>query len=160
MDFNKKGLMAILAMLCVVIAAGSACAADDGQVLTDSGNGDVVGDNNNNAQEVLNDNSDDVADDISDVDNGLTGEGYDGSQGPDVIINGDIGNETVTNSTGNATGNITCHASGEALSAVSHNDTNSTGVGSKLSQYATGNPILVLLIVIAVIGCVIAVKRR
>ena len=151
MDFNKKGLMAILAMLCVVIAAGSVCAADDGQVLTDAGNGDVVGDNN--AGEVLNDSSDDV-------DNGLTGEGYDGSQGPDVIINGDIGNETVTNSTGNATGNVTGHASGEAPSAVSHNDTNTTGVGSKLSQYATGNPILLLLAVSAIGAGAYAIKRR
>ena len=151
MDFNKKGLMAILAMLCVVIAAGSVCAADDGQVLTDAGNGDVVGDNN--AGEVLNDSSDDV-------DNGLTGEGYDGSQGPDVIINGDIGNETVTNSTGNATGNVTGHASGEAPSAVSHNDTNTTAVGSKLSQYATGNPILLLLAVSAIGAGAYAIKRR
>ena len=158
MDFNKKGLMAILAMLCVVIAAGSVCAADDGQVLTDAGNGDVVGDNN--AGEVLNDSSDDVSNGINDVDNGLTGEGYDGSQGPDVIINGDIGNETVTNSTGNATGNVTGHASGEAPSAVSHNDTNTTGVGSKLSQYATGNPILLLLAVSAVAAGAYAIKRK
>ena len=158
MDFNKKGLMAILAIICVVISAGAASAAADGQVLTDSGNGDVVGDNN--AGEVLNDSSDDVSNGINDVDNGLTGEGYDGSQGPDVIINGDIGNETVTNSTGNATGNVTGHASGEAPSAVSHNDTNTTGVGSKLSQYATGNPILLLLAVSAIGAGAYAIKRR
>ena len=150
MDFNKKGLMAILAIICIVISAGAASAADDGQILTDTPDKDVIGDDSGNENLNTDDGSNNPAgDDGYVVDNGLTGEGYDGSQGHDVSVNETAENNTYANTTSNATDDS---SSPTADTTAAGNMTNSTSIPNKLNQFVTGNPILVLLAVFAVIA--------
>ena len=148
MDFNKKVLMALLAVFCVIVSAGAICAAEDTnqEVVSESGDGDVVladnenvNDDGNNDQNVSGDND------------------YDGSQGPDVVPPQDSLNETnnTTNVTANATGNVT----GNATHNVTDNST-SNATPQKGSNYVTGNPILALLAVSAVAGGLTIYRRK
>lgn len=148
MDFNKKVLMALLAVFCVIVSAGAICAAEDAnsEVVSESGDGDAVladnenvNDDGNNDQDVSGDND------------------YDGSQGPDVVPPQDNLNETnnTTNVTANATGNATGEPTQNVTDNSTGNATHQTG-----SNYVTGNPILALLAVSAVAGGIAVYRKK
>lgn len=125
-----KKILAILAIFCVLVSAGAVCAADDFGQLG-SNYADDSGYAGSNYQD----------------DGGWAGSQY---------------NETLENATANAAGeptnatnatNITAQAAGEPTNA-----TNATE--SVQSMLATGNPILILLVVVAVLGGYVVYKRR
>lgn len=125
-----KKILAILAIFCVLVSAGAVCAADDFGQLG-SNYADDSGYAGSNYQD----------------DGGWAGSQY---------------NETLENATANAAGeptnatnatNITAQAAGEPTNA-----TNATE--SVQSMLSTGNPILILLVVVAVLGGYVVYKRR
>lgn len=125
-----KKILAILAIFCVLVSAGAVCAADDFGQLG-SNYADDSGYAGSNYQD----------------DGGWAGSQY---------------NETLENAIANAAGeptnatnatNITAQAAGEPTNA-----TNATE--SVQSMLATGNPILILLVVVAVLGGYVVYKRR
>lgn len=126
----KNKLFAVLAIFCVIFSACAVCAADD-----------VMG---------LNETHDDISDDYPYdevvVDETGMNDTFDGTQRslnetslPDV-------NDTAQNQTdANSTGNATVPAAGEDVS-------NATNTTANLGLPATGNPILALLAICAVLG--------
>lgn len=148
MDLSKK-LLSLLAIFCVIASAGVACAAD-------VGSGDGVIDGYAGMQYGA------AADDAV-LEDGIT---QDDAAGADTLEPGNglplenqtgpVGNTTsnaVGNATGNATGNSTGHAAGEP--------TNTTGnATANHSMPATGNPILALFAVTAVLGGYAALRRK
>ena len=163
-----KKILAILAIFCVLVSAGAVCAADDfGQ----------LGSNYADDSGYVGSNYQDYDDGIADSDSGYVGSNYqdydDGIADDDSDYAGsnyqDDGgwagsqyNETLENATAQAAGeptnatnatNITAQAAGEPTNA-----TNATG--SVHSMLATGNPILILLVVAAVLGGYVVYKRR
>lgn len=139
MNISKK-LLALLAIFCIVASAGVVCAADNG---TDDGwAGSQYQDNGNWAGSQYNETSVD----------------HEGGPyiDPDYAHHEPAAGEP-TNSTGNstnATGNSTGHAAGE----LSNNTTNKTANPYKLP--ATGNPVLVLLGVSAILGGCAVLRRK
>ncbi len=148
-SFKKN--IAILAIFCVLVSAGAVCAADDfGQ----------LGSNYADDSGYVGSNYQDYDDGIADSDSGYVGSNYqdydDGIADDDSDYAGsnyqDDGgwagsqyNETLENATAQAAGEPT-------------NATNATG--SVHSMLATGNPILILLVVAAVLGGYVVYKRR
>lgn len=138
MDLNKN-IFAILAVFLVLLSVCAVSAADDTGVLsTDDGN--VLGVDGNT----------DI--NVTAVDDGnATGSGNTTVK----VLDNATGNST-TNTTGNTTGNITGNAT--------HNATNSTGNATSpmntLQKLATGNPILALLAVTAVLGGYTVMRRK
>lgn len=158
MNISKK-LLTLLAIFCVIASAGVACAADvnadmDGTYLSavdDMGVGDHP--------------------DFDDVDDATYDGGWAGSQYNGNVENGHPGapeidpdyahNEAAgepINATGNSTDNATTNVTGNATAQAVQNQTaNATNMHSML---ATGNPILLLLGVTAVLGAGVALRRR
>ena len=149
MDLSKK-LLTLLAIFCVIASAGVVCAADsDGGYLAT-----------------------DYADDLGDVDDGgYAGSNYQddggwaGSQYEDGGYAGsnyrDDGgwagsqyNETLENQTAQ---NTTALAAGEPVNATANVTANST---TSHTMLATGNPVLLLLGVSAVLGGVAVLRRK
>ena len=129
--FFKK-ILAILAIFCVLVSAGAVCAADDfGQ----------LGSNYADDSGYVGSNYQDYDDGIADDDSGYAGSNYQDDGG----WAGSQYNETLENATAQAAGEPT-------------NATNATG--SVHSMLATGNPILILLVVAAVLGGYVVYKRR
>ena len=129
-SFKKN--IAILAIFCVLVSAGAVCAADDfGQ----------LGSNYADDSGYVGSNYQDYDDGIADDDSGYAGSNYQDDGG----WAGSQYNETLENATAQAAGEPT-------------NATNATG--SVHSMLATGNPILILLVVAAVLGGYVVYKRR
>ena len=127
-----KKILAILAIFCVLVSAGAVCAADDfGQ----------LGSNYADDSGYVGSNYQDYDDGIADDDSGYAGSNYQDDGG----WAGSQYNETLENATAQAAGEPT-------------NATNATG--SVHSMLATGNPILILLVVAAVLGGYVVYKRR
>ena len=130
MDLSKK-IFAILAIFCVLASAGAVYATDNFGYADDMG-GYIGSDYSDNVGYAADD------------------SGYAWSQY----------NETLENATANAAGeptnatNTTAQAAGEPV-----NETNATA-GTTHTMLATGNPILILLAVIAVLGGYAAFKRK
>ena len=129
-SFKKN--IAILAIFCVLVSAGAVCAADDfGQ----------LGSNYADDSGYVGSNYQDYDDGIADDDSDYAGSNYQDDGG----WAGSQYNETLENATAQAAG-------------VPTNATNATG--SVHSMLATGNPILILLVVAAVLGGYVVYKRR
>ena len=138
MDLTRK-LLALLAIFCLIASAGAVCAADN-----------VTGDVN-----------------YQDM-NGVAGSQYQDEAGvgdhPDFDADGDDSHPTAPEidpdyahhepGSTNTTGNSTIHAAGEP--------TNTTGNATAAhTMHATGNPILILLVISAVLGgCGVALRKK
>lgn len=142
----KRKLLVLLAIFCVIGSAGIACAAD---------NSSYDGNNNpymNGIDESQNPN-----------DNG----GYAGSQyynnaepGAGLPLENQT-NPYAGNTTNDATGNMTGNATNNATGNATHNMTgNTTTSNSNNKMLTTGNPILALLAVSAIIGGYGIIRRE
>ena len=129
MKFNKN-VIAILAIFLVVISASAVC-AEDTSIATDEGQDDAAIDGG-------------AAGDAAAVDNNTAEPASD-------ITN--TTNNTVVDNTTNTTNTTNITTNGTT------NSTNSTSPLDSLAKFATGNPILILLAVFAVIG-VYTMKRK
>ena len=138
MDLNKK-LLTLLAIFCLIVSAGVVCAADQ----------------------------DGYAGINYQIMNGVSGSQYAVADGlepgnglPLENQTGPVGNATsnvVGNSTGNATGNTTGNATVHAAGAPTNTTGNAT---AHHSMPATGNPILALFAVTAVLGGYAVLRRK
>lgn len=134
----KNKLFAVLAIFCVIFSACAVCAADSN---------DVIGINETN------DDIDDAYDDVVVDETGMN-DIFDGTERslnettvPDV-------NDTAQNQTdANSTGNATVPAAGGEVS-------NATNATVNYGLPATGNPILALLAICAVLGGTSIYKRK
>ena len=146
----KNTIFAILAIFCVVLSACAVSAADEANQGADyylNGNED-----GHNGEIIPPDNTHDEAGHAAGEDPYLDGS-QDGQNG--TIIPPDVNhNEQAMNST-NSTGNATAHAAGENV--TSGNSTNATAAHKMLS---TGNPILALLAVGAVLGGASIIRKK
>lgn len=144
MDLSKKKILAILAIFCVLVSAGAVCAADDFGQLGSNYADDDSGYAGSNYEDggYAGSNYQDYDDGIADDNSGYAGSNYQDDDG----WAGSQYNETLENATANAAGEPT-------------NATNAT-VGSVHSMLATGNPILILLAVGAVLGGYVVFKRK
>lgn len=148
MDLSKK-IFAILAIFCVLASAGAVCATDNFGYADDMG-GYIGSDYSDNVGYAADDSGYAVNNYQDDTGYAADDSGYAGSQY----------NETLENATANAAGeptnatNTTAQAAGEPV-----NETNATA-GTTHTMLATGNPILILLAVIAVLGGYAAFKRK
>lgn len=159
MDLSKK-IFAILAIFCVLASAGAVCATDNFGYADDMGG--YLGSDYSDNVGYATDDTGYAANDYQD-DSGYAGSNYqDDTQyaADDSGYAGSQYNETLENVTANAAGeptnatNTTAQAAGEPV-----NETNATA-GTTHSMLATGNPILILLAVIAVLGGYAAFKRK
>lgn len=159
MNLSKK-LLTLLAIFCVIASAGVVCAADansdvDGTYLSAVDDMDGVGDN-----------PDFEGVDYSTDDGGWAGSQYNGnvenghSGAPEIdpdYAHNEAAGEPI-NATGNSTDNATTNTTGNATTQAVQNQTaNATAAHNML---ATGNPILLLLGVTAVLGAGAALRRR
>ncbi|WP_407410234.1 hypothetical protein [Methanobrevibacter sp.] len=158
MNITKK-LLTLLAIFCVIASAGAVCAADanadiDGTYL--SAVDDMVG---------VGDHPD--FDDIDDAyDGGWAGGQYNGNMedghpgAPEIdpdYAHDEAAGEPI-NASGNATNNLTANTTGNATAQAVQNQTaNATSAHNML---ATGNPILLLLGVTAVLGAGAVLRRK
>ncbi|WP_295116147.1 LPXTG cell wall anchor domain-containing protein [uncultured Methanobrevibacter sp.] len=140
MDISKK-LLALLAIFCVVVSAGVVCAADyDGGNLGSDYADDMGGYSGSQYE-----------------DSGYAGSNYQddggwaGSQYNETLENA-AANQTAQNTT-NATG----LAAGEPTNVTDNMTANATSTNTML---ATGNPILMLLGVSAILGSAAVLRRR
>ena len=155
MDFNKK-LLSILAIFCIIASAGIVCAADS----------------NGYAGSNYQDNGFSGSQYYGNYDGGYAGSQYNedytgGYAGSNYYENAEPGNglplENQTNPfAGNATHNATGNATGEPTqnATVAGNTTGNATNGTSHSMLSTGNPILILLAVMAVLGGAAAIKGR
>ncbi len=159
MNLSKK-LLTLLAIFCVIASAGVACAADansdvDGTYLSATDDMGEIGDQAD---------FDDV--DYTTNDGGWAGSQYNGNvenghQGapeidPDYAHNEAAGEPI--NATGNSTDNATSNTTGNATAQVAQNTT--TNATSSSNMLATGNPVLLLLGVTAVLGAGAVLRRK
>ena len=134
----KRKLLVLLAIFCVIGSAGIACAADNS-----SYDGNYYQDMNG----------------IDESQNANDNGGYAGSQyyknaepGAGLPLENQT-NPYAGNTTNDATGNITGNATNNATGNSTHNMTgNTTPANSNNKMLTTGNPILALLAVSAIIG--------
>lgn len=125
-----KNIIAVLAILLVTLSASAVCAEDSAIASDDSQNGDAVAEDT--VPDTGADNNTAPATDVTNTTNGT-----------------DINNTTDTTNTTNTTGNAT--------NAVT-NATNSTSLLDDLTKFATGNPILILVVILAALG-IYTIKR-
>ena len=126
----SKKLLTLLAIFCVIASATAVCAAD------------------------------------VNADDGYVGTSYDGMNGVSESQNQDDGgwagsqyNETLENGTHVPSAGAPTNTTGNSTTPVEHNTTaNATSTSHNL--LATGNPILVLLVVNAIIGGYAVLRRR
>lgn len=134
MDFNIS-LFAILVIFCVIVSAGAVCAVDgDGYAgsnyVDDSG----------------------LSDDFNYTDDGLTDR---------PLIDPDAGHmEGAAGEPINQTANATAPVAGNATANVAGNTTGNTTNATASHMPATGNPILILLAVTAVLGGAAVIRRK
>ena len=138
MDLNKK-LLTLLAIFCLIASAGVVCAAD-----YDDG---YAGINYEDMNGVSGSQYDDTNDTVLEPGAGLPLENQ---------TNPMAGNDT-NNATGNTTGNITGNATAHAAGGIAGNTT--TNATAHNTMFATGNPILALFAVCAVL-CGAAIIRK
>ena len=151
MDFSKK-LLTLLAIFCVIASATAVCAAD---VNADDGYVGTSYDGMNGVSESQNQD-----------DGGWAGSQYQdkgdwaGSQyQDDGGWAGSQYNETLENGTHVPSAGAPTNTTGNSTTPVEHNTTaNATSTSHNL--LATGNPILVLLVVNAIIGGYAVLRRR
>ena len=139
MNFNKK-LLTLLAIFCVIASAGFVCAADDAS----SQDGIVLGESINEPANLGSDaGQNDVNQSTLEPGAGLPLENQTGPVG---------------NATGNETGNIT----GNTTANVTANATGNTTGNATVPQHllATGNPIIALFAVSAIMGSYAVIKRN
>lgn len=146
----KNNIFAILAIFCVILSACAVSAADHGNIMTDDGylddsedghNGAIIPpDANHNEAAMGNAAGGDYLDDSEDGHNG-------------TIIPPDTNHNeaALMNATGNAT------AAGENVQNATGNATNATATST---MPATGNPIIALLAVGAVLGGYTVLRRK
>lgn len=144
MDFLKKFLI-LLAIFCVIgsMAAISAEEVADDQGYAGSQYQDDIGDDGT---------PDDTVDDVNQVnENGENAQLTTDSQ-PQVneTSDGNITANTTTNTTGNITGNNTGNATAG----------NNSIVGALHNLLSTGNPIFILVILVAVVGGITVFRRK
>ena len=125
----NKNVIAILAIFLVVISASAVC-AEDTSIATDEGQDDAAIDGGAAGDAAVDNTTAEPASDITNTTNNTV-----------------VDNTTNTTNTTNITTNGTT------------NSTNSTSPLDSLAKFATGNPILILLAVFAVIG-VYTMKRK
>lgn len=149
MDFNKK-LFSILAIFCIIASAGIVCAADSGN-FAGNDNGSLNGEYDQNGYAGMHYSENEQ-------------DGYAGSQ---YYNNAEPGNglplENQTNPyAGNATHNATGNATGNATqnATVAGNTTGNATNATSHNMLSTGNPILILLAVGAVLGGVTVLRRK
>ena len=130
MDFSKK-LLTLLAVFCVIASATAVCAAD------------------------------------VNADDGYVGTSYDGMNGVSESQNQDDGgwagsqyNETLENGTHVPSAGAPTNTTGNTTTPVEHNTTANATSSTSHNLLATGNPILVLLVVNAIIGGYAVLRRR
>lgn len=146
----SKKLLTLFAIFCIIASAGIVCAAEEGgyagsnyQSMNGASGSQYYVNNANNLEPGA----------------GLPLENQTGYVPLDADGN-PIFNATAT-TTSNATGNATGHVTGNATANTTANATgNSTNATAPSSLLATGNPIMILLAVIAVIGGYGAIRRR
>ena len=139
MKINKR-LIALLAIFCIVASAGIVCAEQTG--------------------------ADASADDAgsADADTNVDDSGNDGDTNADTSNpDADVAQQEL-NATTNATDNVTANVTGNTTAnttanATSANATNSTSLPNMIKNFVTGNPILILAIVI-IIGAGAFVYKR
>lgn len=156
MNVSKK-LLAVLAVFCVIASAGMVCAADvgsDGNWTVSQGPADDVVGIDAGANQDLNMAHDESSQNLE-PGNGLPLENQTGyvpvnAAGEPINQTGNSTAPVAGNATGNATSNGTANSTGNApaVNAVSH------------SMPVTGNPILALLAVSAVLGGYAAIRRK
>ena len=142
MDLSKK-IFAVFAILCIVASAGVVCASEDGD-------GAYAGSNYDDRGGWAGSNYEDHG--------GWAGSNYEdhgGWAGSQYNETANSQNHTAAGAPVNSTGhNITANKTANVT-----NTTNKTNATSPFNMLATGNPILILIVVIAVVGG-IAVYRR
>lgn len=142
----KRKLLVLLAIFCVIGSAGVVCAADNS-----SYDGNYYQDMNG----------------IDESQNANDNGGYAGSQyynnaepGAGLPLENQT-NPYAGNATNDATGNMTGNATNNATGNSTHNMTgNTTPANSNNKMLTTGNPILALLAVSAIIGCYGVIRRE
>ncbi|MBQ6349832.1 MAG: hypothetical protein IJI42_02745 [Methanobrevibacter sp.] len=142
----KRKLLVLLAIFCVIGSAGIACAADNSSY-----------DGNNNP----------YMNGIDESQNANDNGGYAGSQyynnaepGAGLPLENQT-NPYAGNTTNDATGNMTGNATNNATGNATHNMTgNTTPANSNNKMLTTGNPILALLAVSAIIGGYGVIRRE
>ncbi|WP_405308575.1 hypothetical protein [Methanobrevibacter sp.] len=144
MNISKK-LIAVLAIFCLIASAGVVCAEDV------SGEGDVGSDGGYSGSGDFGSGDDIGPDGPTDV-------------APDGVPYHDDGTDPTGNATGdnsNTTGNVTNKTGNVTNTTGNHtNHTNATNATANHGLLSTGNPILILLVVIAIVGAVIVIKRK
>lgn len=133
-----KTLLVLLAIFCVVVSAGAVCAEGD-----DGGEGGWAGSNYVDDGE-----GQGQASGEPEPGNGLPLE----NQTANATATGSAGENVTGNATGNATGNVT-NTTGNATNATG----NATNFQSMLS---TGLPIAILVVVVAIVGGYVVLKRK
>ena len=154
----KNTIFAILAIFCVVLSACAVSATDD---ISDNAN-DYYLDGSHDGHDGLiippDYNHDEAAQHAAggDVyDNGVPyhGDGTDPTANATGNVTGNVTCNVTGNTTGNVTGNVTGHAAGATVTA---NATNATAT----HMPATGNPIVALLAVCALVGGYTVLRRK
>ena len=130
MDLNKN-VFTILAIFLLVVTAGAVSAANNASALSNS-DGNIIS---------VDGNTDVNVDDVVDVN-------ATGTNTTDVKVADNV----TCNTTGNITGNTTTNTTGNATQNVTNTTGNATAPMNTLQNLVTGNPILALLAVSAVLG--------
>ncbi len=158
MDLSKKILA--MAIFCVLVSAGAVCTADDFGQLGSNYADDDSGYAGSNYEDggYAGSNYQDYDDGIADDNSGYAGSNYQDDGG----WAGSQYNETLENATANAAGEPTNATNATNATQAAGEPTNTTNatVGSVHSMLATGNPILILLAVGAVLGGYVVFKRK
>ena len=149
MELETK-IFAILAILCVLCSACSVYAADDTSAIS-ADEGSLIDGNSHDSEIIPPDNTHDEAKHAAGMDPYLDGS-QDGHNGT-IIPTNTTHNETAMNQT-----NSTHAAGGNNLANATGNTTNKTIAHNTLP--ATGNPILALLAIAAVLGGATYITRK
>ena len=150
----KNTIFAILAIFCVVLSACAVSATDD---ISDNAN-DYYLDGSHDGHDGLiippDYNHDEAAQHAAGGDRYDNGVPYhDDGTDPTANATGNVTGNVIGNTTGNVTGNVTGHAAGATVTA---NATNATAT----HMPATGNPIVALLAVCALVGGYTVLRRK
>ena len=156
----KRNLLVLLAIFCVVASAGIACAADNGSYAESNFQGvngvSITQQGLEPGTEL----------DLVNQQNPEPGAGLHQENQTDYehSAGSPLENQTgkmIGNTTGNGTGNATDDATGNVTAGNVHNTTdNATNATSTHALLTTGNPILALLTVSAIIGCYAVVRKE
>ncbi|WP_407377090.1 hypothetical protein [Methanobrevibacter sp.] len=163
MNLSKK-LLTLLAIFCVIASAGVACAADNSGFTGSNYADDLAVDDVSQYDSGVDDISYNGDDDVSQYDSGVDDIRYDGGYAGSQYQDdggwaGSQYNETLENQTAaNQTADNATNATAPVEANTTANATNATG--ALHTMLATGNPILVLLAVGAVLGGAAVLRRK